>query len=107
MLSVGRKKKSTLRAENTGLGSKIKIVIWCSCFIVCLAVPHSVPSPLRCSPHRCFRVEASGVLPVVHHKFPSPQQEQQLEYFSEAASAPRYICYFGRAGQVTAYLKVL
>lgn len=33
---------SMLRAENTGLGSKIKIVIWCSCFMVCLAVPHSV-----------------------------------------------------------------
>lgn len=31
-----------LRAENTGLGSKIKIVIWCSCFMVCLAVPHGV-----------------------------------------------------------------
>lgn len=40
MVSVGG--KSLLRAENTELGSKIKIVIWCSCFMVCLAVPHSV-----------------------------------------------------------------
>lgn len=38
------------------------------------------------------------MLPLAHHKFLSPQQEQQLEYFSEAASAPRYICYFGGGG---------
>lgn len=34
--------KSRLRAENTGLGSKIRIVIWHSGFMVCLAIPHSV-----------------------------------------------------------------
>lgn len=31
-----------LRAGNTGLESKSKTVLWCSCFMVCLAVPHSV-----------------------------------------------------------------
>lgn len=60
-----------------------------------LGSPSQCASPLQCSPHWCFRAEASGVLPIAHHKFLSHQQEQQLEYFSEAASALRYICYFG------------
>lgn len=47
------------------------------------------------------------MLPIAHHKFLSPQQEQQLEYFSEAASDPREICYFGRGRLGTAYLKML
>lgn len=60
-----------------------------------LGSPSQCASPLQCSPHWCFWAEASGVLPTAHHKFLSQQQEQQLEYFSEAASALRYICYFG------------
>lgn len=38
----GGEKPCLLRAENTGFGSKMKIVIWCSCFMVCLAIPPSV-----------------------------------------------------------------
>lgn len=86
MLSMGRK-KPLLRTENTGLESKIKIVIWCCCFKVRAAAAHSV-HVLYNAALWCFRGEASGVLPLAHHKFLSAQQEQQLEYFPEAASAP-------------------
>lgn len=96
-----------LRAGSTALGREIKIVILVFLFSGMLGSPSQCASPLRCSLHWRFIVEASGVPPVAHHKFPSPQQGQQLEYFSEAASAPRYICYFRGGGQGTAYLKTL
>lgn len=54
-----------LRAENTGLESKIKIILWWSCFMVCLAVPHSVQVL-----HDAALIGVSGLRPV--GCFPQP-----------------------------------